>query len=170
MGDDLGVHEGLKKRRQTGTLLIGQDIAAVPLMGTALGATSWEGALNMDKAKTDGSNLFARVPEATPEEFVQVLVCTGGVKIERIVSRGHCSPPDFWYDQETCEFVTILKGSAGIRFRDTDEVLSLNPGDWLNIPAHVQHQLAWTDPLTDTVWLTVHYPADGRERNPPAAT
>ena len=33
-------------------------------------------------------------------------------KIERIVSRGHASPEDFWYDQEENEWVMVVKGTA----------------------------------------------------------
>ena len=35
-----------------------------------------------------------------------------GIRIERIVSRGHTSPPDFWYDQPQAEWVIVLAGSA----------------------------------------------------------
>jgi hypothetical protein len=37
-----------------------------------------------------------------------------------------------------------------------DEV-RLGPGDWLLIPAHQKHRVAWTDPEAETVWLAVHY-------------
>jgi cupin 2 domain-containing protein len=37
----------------------------------------------------------------------------------------------------------------------------MKPGDFLNIPAHKKHQVAWTTPDRPTLWLTVHY-GDGK--------
>ena len=106
-----------------------------------------------------GNNLFGEIPAVLTEELVQPLITAPAVRIEKIVSRGHCSSVDFWYDQEIDEFVALLKGSAGIRFEGRREILELRPGDTLNIPAHVRHQVVWTDPEIDTVWLAVHYRA-----------
>lgn len=41
------------------------------------------------------TNLFADLPPSLPDELVQVLTAAPGVRIERIVSHGHASPPDF---------------------------------------------------------------------------
>jgi cupin 2 domain-containing protein len=46
------------------------------------------------------------------EEEVQELVRDGKLRIERIVSRGHASPPGFWYDQPEHEWVMVLGGRA----------------------------------------------------------
>ena len=35
---------------------------------------------------------------------------------------------------------------------------ALRPGDWVVIPAHCQHRVAWTDPAAETLWLAVHLP------------
>lgn len=102
-------------------------------------------------------NLLAGVPLTLPEELVQVLVQDGAVRIERIVSRGHASPPGFWYDQDEDEWVLLLTGSAGVRFAGEAVVLALRPGDHVTIPAHTRHRVEWTDPREPTVWVAVHY-------------
>ena len=59
-------------------------------------------------------NLFADIPTDLPEELAETLLTDGDVRIERIVSRGHCSPGGFWYDQDRHEWVVVLRG-AGTR-------------------------------------------------------
>jgi cupin 2 domain-containing protein len=102
-------------------------------------------------------NLFAEVSAHLPEEVFETLAHTDAVHIERIVSRGHTSPNDGWYDSEINEWVVLLKGTARIAFADGGEV-AMAPGDWLEIPAHRKHRVAWTDPEQESVWLAVHYP------------
>ena len=110
-------------------------------------------------AYTEISNIYKKIPFGRLEEWVDVLISKGdgGIRIERIVSRGHVSPPGFWYDQDRDEFVVLLKGSAGLRFKDSEDTVVLQPGDWIDIPAHQNHRVEWTDPDHDTVWLAVHY-------------
>ena len=103
------------------------------------------------------ANLFRDIPSDLKEERVEPLVAGDGVRIERIVSRGHASPEGFWYDQEENEWVMLLAGSAGIAFEERAEVVSLSPGDCLEIPAHTRHRVEWTDPDGDTLWLAVFY-------------
>ncbi len=71
--------------------------------------------------------------------------------------RGHASPDDVWYDQDRNEWVLLAQGAARLVFDDGREV-DMKPGDWLEIPAHQKHRVAWTDPARETVWLAVHYP------------
>src|SRR5262245_33535830 len=101
-------------------------------------------------------NLFAGVPDRLPEELLEVLWQTPGVRVERIVSRCHASPVGFWYDQDADEWVLLLTGSAGLRVEGRPEVQVLRPGDYLVLPAHVKHRVEWTDGACDTVWLAVH--------------
>ncbi len=101
-------------------------------------------------------NLFAEIPREMPEELVGEILRTDTFRIERIVSRGQASPPGFWYDQETDEWVLLVKGSASLSFADGSEI-ALAPGDHLLIPRHVRHRVERTDPEGDTVWLAVHF-------------
>lgn len=101
-------------------------------------------------------NLFRDLPDTVTEEAFETLVRGGDVHIERIVSRGHATPDDTWYDQPRREWVLVLQGAARLVFAEGREV-SLGPGDWIDIAAHEKHRVAWTDPEQDTVWLAVHY-------------
>jgi cupin 2 domain-containing protein len=102
-------------------------------------------------------NIFSKVPHDLPDELFEDIVVAGGVKIERIITEAHSSPPGFWYDQENNEWVILLRGSAGILFEGSGETIVLKTGDWLNIPAHRKHRVEWTDPNEKTIWLAVHY-------------
>jgi cupin 2 domain-containing protein len=53
--------------------------------------------------------------------------------------------------------VLVLAGAAGLVFEGEAEPRVLRPGDYLLIPAHRRHRVAWTDPEQPTVWLAVHY-------------
>lgn len=112
-------------------------------------------------------NLFAMPPPEPPPdagagpdapERTEVLARGGGVRIERIVSRGHASPPGFWYDQEEAEWVAVLAGRARLRFADEEAARELAPGDWVEIAARRRHRVEWTAPDVDTVWLAVFRP------------
>jgi cupin 2 domain-containing protein len=103
-------------------------------------------------------NLEDGIPAALPHELVTTLVQAEGVRIERVVSRGHASPPGFWYDQAEDEFVLLVEGEAGLELEGQPEV-RLRRGDWLVLPAHARHRVAWTAPDRDTLWLCVFYRA-----------
>ncbi len=101
-------------------------------------------------------NIFSNIPKQIPDEVFETLAETANCKIERIVSRGHSTPDDYWYDQEKNEWVMILKGSAGLLFEGSDDIVVMNAGDYVNIPAHRKHRVQWTDPKEETVWLAIH--------------
>jgi cupin 2 domain-containing protein len=102
-------------------------------------------------------NIHSHIPDALPQEMTETILSSDAVRIERIVSFGHVSPPGFWYDQDTHEWVLLLDGAARLRFADQDEPLELRPGDHVNIAAHVRHRVEWTEPDRPTIWLAVHY-------------
>ncbi|HTO78339.1 MAG TPA: cupin domain-containing protein [Methylocystis sp.] len=104
-------------------------------------------------------NLFANIAAQASEEEIAVLAEEAGVRIERIVSTGQASPPGFWYDQASTEWVVLLMGEAVLRFESEPEPRLLGPGDWLEIPAHARHRVEWTDTERPTVWLAVHFAA-----------
>ena len=101
-------------------------------------------------------NIFADIKESLPEEEFLALVSTGQVRIERIVSTGHRSPDDFWYDQAEHEWVLVLAGRGVVEYSD-GQVITLNPGDYLNIPARQKHRVKETSSEEPTVWLAVFY-------------
>lgn len=105
----------------------------------------------------ESGNLYGQIPTTLTAELVQVLAGSKGMRIERIVSRGHCSPPGFWYDQSDDEWVVLLKGEARLRFEAGERVVHLREGDYVHIPAHQRHRVDWTAELADTVWLAVFY-------------
>ena len=87
---------------------------------------------------------------------MQQLAGEGSVRIERIVSRGHSSPPEGWYDQDQHEWVVVLRGRAVLAYPDKPD-LTLGPGDYVSIAPYEKHRVAWTAPDEDTIWLAVHY-------------
>lgn len=101
-------------------------------------------------------NLLQNIPDQLHEELFETLVKSENIHIERIVSRGHSSPKEGWYDEDRNEWVLVLKGAARLAFEDGSKV-SMEPGDSLEIPAHVKHKVVWTDPEGETVWVAVHY-------------
>jgi cupin 2 domain-containing protein len=103
------------------------------------------------------SNLFAAIPDHLPLELFETLLQTPNLRVERIVSRGHATPPNQWYDQETSEWVLVLQGSAGLQIEGQADVLTLQPGDYAHLPAHMRHRVEWTDASRDTIWLAIHY-------------
>ncbi len=105
-------------------------------------------------------NIFAGIPAstATAEEFSQLLQ-RPGLRIERIVSTGHCSPPDFWYEQADGEWVLLIEGAARLRFADENAARQLKPGDFVDIAPQRRHRVDWTAPDQPTIWLAIHYSA-----------
>lgn len=102
-------------------------------------------------------SLLESIPAELSKERFDTICATKNVKIERIVSKGHASPPGFWYDQRQNEFVLVVQGSAGLRLEGRDDILVLKAGDYLHIGAHVRHRIEWTHASCATIWLAVHY-------------
>jgi cupin 2 domain-containing protein len=92
-----------------------------------------------------------------PGEQLTALLTATNLRLERIVSHAHASPEGFWYDQEWAEWVIVLKGSAGLHFESESAPRVLKAGDYVDIPAHARHRVAWTDAQEPTVWLALHY-------------
>lgn len=102
------------------------------------------------------NNIFQKIPKDLPKELIETLSQKEHIKIERIVSRGHASPKEFWYDQPQDEFVILLSGSATIIF-DNKGPVNLSKGDYLIIPAKQKHRVEKTDAIEDSIWLAIHY-------------
>lgn len=102
------------------------------------------------------NNLLSDLPENLDDEVFESILESTHVRIERIVSRGHVSPEQGWYDQDEHEWVLVLEGAGSVQFEAGPEV-HLEMGDHLTIPAHSRHRVTWTDPERLTVWLAVFY-------------
>jgi cupin 2 domain-containing protein len=94
---------------------------------------------------------------ALPDEIIEVLIERPGLSIERIVSTGQATPEGQWYDQETDEWVLLVRGSACLRIEGEREDRELSEGDWILLPAHCRHRVTWTRAEPPTVWLAVYF-------------
>jgi len=102
------------------------------------------------------TNLFDDVPRELTAERIDVLLETSTLRLERIVSTGHATPPGEWYDEDRDEWVVVLRGRARLRIEGEAADRALGVGDHLLLRAHVRHRVEWTE--TPTVWLALHYP------------
>ncbi len=102
-------------------------------------------------------NIFTRIPKDIPKEIFEEIVSTKNFRIQRIISKGQSTPDGQWYDQDQDEWVILLQGSAGLLFERSDNLIHLNPGDYLHIPANAKHRVEWTDQSRETIWLAVRY-------------
>jgi cupin 2 domain-containing protein len=105
-----------------------------------------------------GGNLFDAFTPKSPDEQIDALVEKDGVTIERIVSMGHASPPDFWYDSPRTEWVVLLSGAATLEFEGNPELHAMKPGDHVLIDAHCRHRVASTSDHEPSVWIAVYCP------------
>jgi cupin 2 domain-containing protein len=101
------------------------------------------------------TNIYQDLPQQLPKEVVQTLIRATDVRIERIISHGHASAKDFWYDQPQHEWVIVLQGAARLQFEDG--MLEMKVGDFINIPAFKKHRVDWTTSDQPTIWLGVRY-------------
>ena len=102
------------------------------------------------------NNIRDGVPEKLNAEFFEDIITGKNFKLERIISEGHSSPKDFWYDQDKNEFVFLVAGSAELVYDDGRKFI-LQEGDYLNIPAHQKHRVEKTNGKQKTYWLALHY-------------
>lgn len=86
-------------------------------------------------------------------ETLDTLVSGRGFRLEVIHSFGDSSGPDFWYDQDSPEWVALIHGNATLEFEDG--TLELTAGDSLVIEAHQKHRVASTS--VDAVWIALSY-------------
>jgi cupin 2 domain-containing protein len=103
------------------------------------------------------SSVFDGIPTNLRSEWVERIAFKKGVRIERIVSRGHCSPEGFWYDQAETEWVLLISGAARIVFEEDNTVVEMRAGDHIVIPPRARHRVDWTTPDEETIWLAVFY-------------
>lgn len=104
--------------------------------------------------------LLDDLPSAEAGEVLDTLLARDGVRIERIVSHGQATPDGEWYDQDTDEWVMVLRGAARLRLEDEGAACALGPGEFLFLAAHCRYGVDWTSPNEPTAWLAVHLAAD----------
>lgn len=102
-------------------------------------------------------NIYSNIPTEFQDELFEELIRNSSFKLERIISKGHATPRGEWYDQDRDEWVILLKGSAGLLIEGKDKVVTLKPGDYIHLPAHLKHRVEWTEPGKETVWVALHY-------------
>ena len=105
-------------------------------------------------------NFLSNIPAELSGELSDPLLSRPGLRVERIVSRGDTTPEGEWYDQQEHEWVCVLSGAARIELEGREELLELVPGDWVQLPAHVRHRVAWTSTDVDTIWIAIFLSVD----------
>ena len=107
-------------------------------------------------------NLFQDIPSDLPDELFTELLNQPGVRIERIVSAGHKSDPDFWYNQDEQEWICLIQGEAELEFQDQAKQ-KLIAGDTLLIPAHQKHRVNFTSSEPPCIWLAIFFEASNND-------
>lgn len=103
------------------------------------------------------NNLFELPTDVPANELFQTLAQTPHLHIERIVSWGHTTPPQQWYDQATDEWVVLLQGEAQLLLdNEQGQIISLNAGDYLLLPRHQRHRVIFTSQQPPCIWLAIH--------------
>lgn len=102
------------------------------------------------------NNVFTDLPKTLPNEVLTDLLTGEHIRIERILSQGHCSAENDWYDQEENEWVILVQGDAVLEYEDGTHI-KMTAGDYQNIPAHVKHRVLWTHPDKVSIWLAIFY-------------
>ena len=83
---------------------------------------------------TASGNIFVneKIGGRSGEEFTTLLQ-KPGLQIERIVSTGQASAPEFWYDQDDGEWVLLVSGEAGLLIDGETSPRRLGAGDWVEL-------------------------------------
>jgi cupin 2 domain-containing protein len=104
-------------------------------------------------------NIYADTgrPQDPGREYTEDLLAVQDLRIERIISRGHVSPPDFWYEQQTNEWVLVARGRASLEF-EGGRMVHLAEGDCLFLPAGMKHRVTYTSKNPECTWVAVHFP------------
>jgi len=100
--------------------------------------------------------LMESIPWAADQELFETLCSDQNHRIERIISHGHTTPPDQWYDQQENEWVLLIQGKASLEF-ENGEMLHLGAGDYIFLPARLRHRVAYTSKRPPCIWLAIHF-------------
>jgi cupin 2 domain-containing protein len=111
----------------------------------------------VEQPRGGDGNLLAGPCPVPGSETTTVVASGEGWRLERIHSCQASSAPGFWYDQQEVEWVTLLQGSAQLRFADEQAVRELCRGDSLLISPGRRHRIEATDPAPGSVWLALFW-------------
>lgn len=102
-------------------------------------------------------NLFASdgLTISQDKEYTESFIKREHLSLERIISKGHITPPGYWYDQDQDEWVVLLKGRASIEFENR-HVIHLEEGDYLMLQAGLKHRVIYTSKDPPCIWLALH--------------
>ena len=106
----------------------------------------------MNKSEKIFFGLLKNIPDASEDEVFENLFCDKKLRVERIVSKGQTTADDYWYDQNSNEFVVVLQGCGIVLFDDKRE-FKLKKGDSLLIKSYQRHKVIFTDKTEETLWL-----------------
>ena len=101
-------------------------------------------------------NIFSEIPDRLKDELFEDIISSKNIKIERIISDGHTSPKNGWYESKQNEWVILLQGEAILSFDKGDD-LTLNVGDYVNIPSLKKHKVSYTSLSQKSIWLAIYY-------------
>ncbi|MGZ8095103.1 MAG: cupin domain-containing protein [Methylosarcina sp.] len=101
-------------------------------------------------------NIFTNIPDQLKDEFFDTILKRKNLHVERIISRGHSTPPGQWYDQAWDEWILLIQGQATLLYEKNTQIISMTAGDHLLIPARTRHRVEWSHPEMDTIWLAIH--------------
>ena len=102
-------------------------------------------------------NIFTPTDISPDKEVFEDILVTPHLKLERIISKGHVTPTNEWYNQEKNEWVMLLRGGATLKFEEKETLIHLSAGDYITIPAYTKHRVEWTNENEETVWLALFY-------------
>lgn len=88
------------------------------------------------------------------QELIETILEQGDFKVERIVTIKPYEKPGEWYDQEQDEWVLLLQGTASLEF-ENKEIIKLNSGDYIFIPAHKKHRINHSSSKPQCIWLAI---------------
>lgn len=104
-------------------------------------------------------NIFKEIPDIPfLEELTAILYQNAAVRIQRILSCGQASAPDFWYDQDEDEWLVLLTGHAVLEIeiqKNSFIKKELEPGSILFLPKHQRHRVDATSKEPPCNWLCV---------------
>ena len=101
-------------------------------------------------------NIFTGSSCHSKEEIFNTIFSGKNIKIEQIISSGHTSPAEGWYDQTQQEWVILIEGEAILEF-ENNQKKKLKKGDYLLIPALAKHKVIYTSTNPKCVWLAIFF-------------